>query len=122
MACSAMNSARFLDLVGSRPLLACRRLVAPGGVYVPSVGRLGWVAKVAFASLFTRQIVLFSARQPQQDLAVLKGMLESGTIEPVIDRRYMLAEVPDALRHQGQGHAQGKSVVTIIERRLAAVS
>jgi 2-desacetyl-2-hydroxyethyl bacteriochlorophyllide A dehydrogenase len=104
----------ILDLAGSRPLADCRRLLTPGGVYVASVGRLGWVAKVAFASLFARQhIVSLTARQTQQDLAVLKEMIESGKVKPVIDRRYTLAEVPDALRYQGQGHAQGKIVITM---------
>lgn len=103
----------ILDLAGSRPLSACRRLLAPGGVYVSSVGRLGWVVKVAVASLFTRQIVLFTAHQTQQDLAVLKEMLESGRVKPVIERRYMLEEVPDALRYQGHGHARGKSVIAV---------
>lgn len=103
----------ILDLVGSRPLSACRRLLAPSGVYVSSVGRLGRVAKVAVASLVARQIVLFTAHQTQQDLAVLKEMIESGQLTPIIERRYTLAEVPDALRYQGQGHAQGKSVIAV---------
>lgn len=103
----------ILDLAGSRSLSACRRLLAPGGVYVSSVGRLGWVAKVAIASLFTRQITLFTAHQTQQDLAVLKEMIESGRVTPFIDHRYSLAEVPVALRIQGEGHAQGKTVIAV---------
>lgn len=103
----------ILDLAGSRPLWACRRLLAPGGVYVSSVGRLGWVAKVAFASLFTRQISLFTAHQTQQDLAILKAMIESGQVTPFIQKQYSLAEVPYALRIQGEGHAQGKTVIAV---------
>jgi NADPH:quinone reductase-like Zn-dependent oxidoreductase len=104
----------ILDLAGSRPLSDCLRLLAPNGVYVASVGRLGWVAKVACASLFERQkIVSLMAHQTQPDLAVLKEMVESGKVKPVIDRRYTLAEVPEALRYHGQGHAQGKTVITV---------
>ncbi len=44
----------ILDLAGSRSLSDCVKLLAPAGVYVSSVGRLGWVLKVAVASLSAR--------------------------------------------------------------------
>src|SRR5438477_1575073 len=106
----------ILDLAGSRPLSDCVRLLTPNGVYVSSVGRLGWVLKVAVASLSARgrrKIVSVTGHQTQQDLAVLKEMLESGKVKPVIDRQYTLAEAPEALRYQGQGHAQGRIVITV---------
>src|SRR6266699_1723308 len=106
----------ILDLAGSRPLSDCVRLLAPDGLYVSSVGRLGWVLKVAVASLSARgrgKIVSLTAHQTQQDLAVLKEMLESGKVKPVIDRQYTLAEVPEALQYLGQGHAQGRIVITV---------
>jgi NADPH:quinone reductase-like Zn-dependent oxidoreductase len=106
----------ILDLAGSRPLSDCVRLLTPNGVYVSSVGRLGWVLKVAVASLSARgrgKIVSLTGHQTLQDLAVLKEMLESGKVKPVIDRQYTLAEVSAALRYQGQGHAQGRIVITV---------
>ena len=104
----------ILDLAGSCPLSDCVRLLATNGVYVSSVGRLGWVLRVAVASLSAREkIVSLTGRQTQQDLAVLKEMLESGKVKPVIDRQYTLAEAPEALRYQGQGHAQGRIVITV---------
>src|SRR5437868_3053248 len=106
----------ILDLAGSRPLSDCVNLLVPTGVYVSSVGRLGWVLKVAMASLSARgrgKIVSVTGHQTKQDLAVLKEMLESGKVKPVIDRQYTLAEVPEALRYQGQGHAQGRIVITV---------
>jgi len=68
------------------------------------------------ASLSARgrgKIVSLTGHQTQQDLAVLKAMLESGKVKPVIDRQYTLAEAPEALRYQGQGHAQGRIVITV---------
>jgi NADPH:quinone reductase-like Zn-dependent oxidoreductase len=106
----------ILDLAGSRPLSDCVKLLAPTGVYVSSVGRLGWVLRVAVASLSARgrgKIVSLTGRQTQQDLALLKEMLESGKVKPVIDRGYTLAEAPEALRYQGQGRAQGRIVITV---------
>jgi NADPH:quinone reductase-like Zn-dependent oxidoreductase len=45
---------------------------------------------------------------------VLQELLEAGTITPVIDKRYQLTEVPEALRYLGEGHARGKIVVNVV--------
>jgi NADPH:quinone reductase-like Zn-dependent oxidoreductase len=44
---------------------------------------------------------------------VLKELIESGKVRAVIDRRYPLAEVPEAIRYLEGGHARGKVVVTV---------
>jgi len=46
-------------------------------------------------------------------LDFLKELVEAGKVVPVIDRRYPLSEVPEALRYLGEGHAQGKVVITV---------
>ena len=43
----------------------------------------------------------------------MKELVEAGKVVPVIDRRYWLSEVPDALRHLEGGHARGKVVITV---------
>ena len=55
----------------------------------------------------------FIAKINEKDLALLKDLLEAGKIVPVIDRRYPLAEVAEALRYRDEGHAQGKVVISI---------
>jgi NADPH:quinone reductase-like Zn-dependent oxidoreductase len=47
------------------------------------------------------------------DLALLPGLLESGKLVPVIDRRYPLCGAADALRYLEEGHAKGKAVITV---------
>jgi NADPH:quinone reductase-like Zn-dependent oxidoreductase len=54
----------------------------------------------------------FLAKIKKEDLVVLQELLEAGTVTPVIDRQYELSEVPEALRYLGEGHAQGKVVIT----------
>ncbi len=49
----------------------------------------------------------------QKDLLLLKELLESGKIRPVIDRRYPLSEVPAAIRYVETGHAKGKVVISL---------
>ena len=68
--------------------------------------------KVLSSSPFVRQRVrIFITRHTRDDLMVLRELVESGKVAPVIARRYQLSEVPEALRYQGEGHARGKLVI-----------
>jgi NADPH:quinone reductase-like Zn-dependent oxidoreductase len=53
------------------------------------------------------------AYKPNKDSAFLIDLIEAGKVVPVIDRRYPLSEVPEALRYLGEGHALGKVVITV---------
>ena len=53
------------------------------------------------------------AKPNQNDLLIMKELIEAGKVKPVIDRCYPLSEVPDAIRYLEEGHAQGKVVITI---------
>src|SRR3954452_1881480 len=111
----------MLDLVGSRSLSDCRRALTPRGTYVlvgvADMGRwfgLSRQIKVLSLSPLVRQRMrVFVVRRNREDLAVLKQLVEAGKVAPVIDRRYPLSEVPEALRYQGEGHARGKLVIAV---------
>ena len=111
----------MLDLIGSRSLSDCRRALTRRGTYVlvgvRDLGRwfgLAHQIKALLLSPFARQRMrVFVVRHNREDLAVLKDLVEAEKVAPVIDRRYKLSEVPEALRHQGEGHTQGKSVIAV---------
>jgi NADPH:quinone reductase-like Zn-dependent oxidoreductase len=95
-----------------------RRVLNPNGIYV-AVG--GSVAQIFQAMLLapllsrigSKKTRFFIANINQQDLVFLKELLEAGKVVPVIDRRYPLSRVAEALRYLAQGHAQGKIVITV---------
>jgi NADPH:quinone reductase-like Zn-dependent oxidoreductase len=60
-----------------------------------------------------KKMVSLMAQANKEDLVFLKELLEAGKIVPVIDRRYPLREVPDAVCYYGEGHAQGKVVIAV---------
>ena len=111
----------FVDVAGTRPWRACRRVLAPdatvvlvGGPYQPLVGPLGHTAAMSLgAKLARHRAVFFIAKPNAPDLDVLRELVESGKLRSVIDRRYDLNEIADAIRYLGQGHPQGKVVITI---------
>jgi len=60
-----------------------------------------------------RLVLFFIAKLNREDMLVLKELLESGKVKSVIDRRYKLDEISDALGYVLDGHARGKVVVTV---------
>jgi NADPH:quinone reductase-like Zn-dependent oxidoreductase len=111
----------MLDLVGTRSLSDCRRALTPRGTYVvvgvKDMGRwlgLGRQIKVLLLAPFVRhRMRVFVVRHKRADLAALKDLVEAGKVTPVVDRRFTLSDVPEALRYQGEGHARGKSVIAV---------
>jgi len=61
----------------------------------------------------SQKATFFIANLNRPDMHVLRELLESGKVKPVVERRYELSEVADALRYMGEGHAQGKLVVNV---------
>jgi NADPH:quinone reductase-like Zn-dependent oxidoreductase len=112
----------LLDIAGSRPWSACRRVLAPRAnlvlVGAPKgsrlLGPLDHIAKVHLASLRAGQkVVFFISRSTPDDLETLRELLEAGTLTPVVERTYPLRDAAHAFRYLGQGHARGKLVVTV---------
>ena len=112
----------IFDIAGSQSWAACRRVLTKRATLVmvgaPKGGRfLGPVRhllRLKLAAIGSRRTVtFFVAKFNKSDLQVLADLMAASKVAPVIDRTYPLAETADALRYLGEGHAQGKIVVTI---------
>ncbi len=60
------------------------------------------------------------AKPNQKDLIFMKELLETGKVTPVIDRRFPLRDVADAIRYLEAGHARGKVVITVDQNNKAS--
>lgn len=110
----------LLDCVGNRSLSDCRRAVSSGGNYVMVGGAGGrWIGPlgrslraVLWSPFMSQNLLMFLAKTKREDLVILKELMEAHKVTPVIDRRYPLRQVPEAMRYLEEGHARGKVVVT----------
>jgi NADPH:quinone reductase-like Zn-dependent oxidoreductase len=108
----------ILDLAAHRSALACKGSLAPGGRYLYVGGSAATLLQVLLVGPLLgraegKKLRLLAVRSGVQRLAPLVGLCQAGTIATVIDRRYRLNEVPEALRYLGEGHAKGKLVVIV---------
>ena len=108
----------MLDLAAHRSAFAYKSSLEPGGRYL-YVG--GSVATLLQALLLgpvigraeRKRIRLLAVRLGVRRLAPLIELCQTGKITAVIDRRYRLSQVPEALRYLGEGHAKGKVIILV---------
>ncbi|CAA9371487.1 MAG: hypothetical protein AVDCRST_MAG93-8463, partial [uncultured Chloroflexia bacterium] len=108
----------ILDAAAYRPLPDNQRVLAPEGVYVLIGGSGSQFLNVMLTGPWRsrkhgQQFRSFVKQVTRQNLIFVKELLETGSVVPVIDRRYPLCEVPEAMRYLEEGHAQGKVVITM---------
>jgi NADPH:quinone reductase-like Zn-dependent oxidoreductase len=111
----------LFDIAGSKSWSELRRVLTPEAKVVivgaqkrRVLGPIGHIVRLRLASLRgSQRAVFFIAKTNRADMEILRELLESGKVRPVVDRRYELADTADAFRYLGEGHARGKIVVTV---------
>ncbi len=109
----------ILDVAGHLSIFDYKRTLNPKGILAVVGGSKGTLLQAVLLgpliSLFGSKKMGILAWKPnkKEDLSFLLELLEAGKIAPVIDRRYPLSEVAEALRYLEEGHHQGKIVITV---------
>ncbi len=112
----------ILDNVGNRAIRDLRRAVTPTGLVIMNgggspgrvIGAVGSVLRAAIVNLFVRQQIAFlPTTQRRDDLVAIAELVEAGTLRPVIDRTYPLADAAAGLREVEAGHVRGKVVIAV---------
>ena len=111
-----------LDTGGNRALGDLRRLLGPGGTLVLIGGEGGnrvlgstskWIQALVIAPFVGQRLRPLSTAPNKKDLLLVRGLIESGKIVPVIDRAFALKDVPDAFRYLKKRSGRGKIVITV---------
>ena len=122
----AAGSERYdviFDLVGNRKLSDFRKVLMVKGVFIgcggggPDTpgGQLIWgmLEQMVTGWFVSQKLTGVLAKRSNEDLRILSELMASGKLKPVIDRRYGLVDVPEAIRYVEQGHVRGKVVVHV---------
>ena len=109
----------ILDVAAYHSVFDYKRALGPKGTYVMVGGSTARAIQVMslgpLISVSGSNRMGILAHKPNKGLAFVMELIEAGKVVPVIDRRYPLSEVPEALRYFGEGHAKGKVVITLEE-------
>ncbi|MGH2472606.1 MAG: NAD(P)-dependent alcohol dehydrogenase [Candidatus Limnocylindria bacterium] len=112
----------ILDTAGNRSLSQLRRALTAQGTLVliggegggPWLGMLSRFVRTMVVARFVKQkLRILSSTEHRSDLQILTELIEAGKVTPVLDRKYALSEVPEAIRYLERGHARGKVVITV---------
>jgi NADPH:quinone reductase-like Zn-dependent oxidoreductase len=108
----------ILDLIAYRSAYAYARALRPNGTYYCVGGSLATLLQIFLLGPRIKRTTGKNVRvllvQPnRKDLVSITELCEAGKVTPMIDRIYPLSEVPEALRHLGEGRALGKLVITL---------
>ncbi len=109
------------DIASAHSPSSYKRIMNPNGICVivgfrdKVISRLIYFVIRKRFSWGDKKFKFFVAKSNQEDLALMKELMEAGKITPVIDRRYRLSETPQAIKYLGEGKARGKIVITIAD-------
>jgi NADPH:quinone reductase-like Zn-dependent oxidoreductase len=113
----------IFDLVANHSFAEHRRALTHRGIYIGagmiglsgSMGQLlrRLIPELVKWSFVSQKSVSLLAKLNQKDLDAVGALIAEGRVTPVIDRRYSLSEVPDAVRYLEQGHARGKVIINV---------
>jgi NADPH:quinone reductase-like Zn-dependent oxidoreductase len=109
----------ILDLIAHRSVFAYQRALRPNGTYFFVGGSVALIFQILLLGPWikgsaAKNICMLAVPQNRKDLISITELCEPGKIVPVIDRRYSLSEVPEALRYVGEGRAKGKVVIILL--------
>ena len=108
----------ILDLVAHRSVFAYKRALRPNGRYFMVGGSVATIFQILLLGPWIRRtsgknIRLLAVQPNPKDWVFITELYEAGKVVPMIERRYPLREVAEALQYLGEGLAKGKVVITL---------
>jgi NADPH:quinone reductase-like Zn-dependent oxidoreductase len=108
----------ILDIVAHRSVFAYKRALRSNGSYFLAGGSVATIIQILLlgpwiSMIESKKIRILAVKPDIEDVNFVKELIEAGKVAPVIDRTYPLSEVPEAIGYVGDGHAQGKVVITV---------
>jgi len=108
----------ILDLIAYRSAFAYARALKANGSYYAVGGSVSTFLQFFVFGPWIRRnsgknVRLLAVQRNRKDLEDITALCVAGKVIPYIDKQYPLRRVPEALRYLGEGHANGKLVITV---------
>lgn len=108
----------ILDVIAHRSVFAYARALRRGGTYFVVGGAVRVLLQTLLLGPFIRiasgkKLAVLVVPQNRQDLMSITELCIKGEVRPVIDRRYQLRKVREAMRYLAEGRHKGKVVITL---------
>ncbi|MEG4322842.1 MULTISPECIES: NAD(P)-dependent alcohol dehydrogenase [unclassified Microcoleus] len=104
----------ILDAVGTKTFAECENVLQPEGVYISTLPSFDNLAPMLASWFIPGKKAKFILANPNPaDLGILRELIESDKVEPIVDRTYSLAEVAAAHAYSETGRAVGKIAIAI---------
>lgn len=108
----------ILEVVGTRSIYDYKRALNPNGTYVMVGGSQSQIMQLLclgplISKTEKKKMNILVHKPNKKDQDILKGLFVAGKLVPVIDRRYKLNQVKEAIRYLGEGYDKGKVIVSM---------
>jgi len=108
----------ILDVIAQRSVFAYTRALAPHGKCFVVGGSVTTMFQCLLLGPWIRRMTgktvgILMVQPKARDMLHITELYEAGVLISVMDRRYPLSEVPEALRYLGEGRVRGKVVITL---------
>lgn len=111
----------IVDMVGNHSPLENRQVLTPAGRLIIVGGVKGdWIGPLTgplqaalYDNFVDQEFKSFTAVMHRDDMEVLAEMMGEGKIRSIIDRRFSLAQVPQAVAYSESGRARGKIIINV---------
>jgi len=105
----------IFDTIGKSPFSGCVKSLKQKGIYLRAVHmKLSAIVRGLWTSMTSsRKVIGGVATERKENLNFLKELIETGTLKPVIDRRYPLKQIAEAHKYVDKGHKKGNIAITV---------
>jgi NADPH:quinone reductase-like Zn-dependent oxidoreductase len=105
----------IFDTAGKSSFSRCKGSLNKNGRYLITTGNLLTIyLQVLWTSLVGgRRVIAGMSIEKTQSLIFLKGLVEAGIVQPVIDKGYPLEQIAEAHQYVEKGHKKGNVIITV---------
>ncbi len=105
----------IFDTIGKSSFGRCKNALKPNGCYLPTTGLHNNLLMLWTALRGGKRVITGMSVEKNAALVLIKELIETGALKPIIDRSYPLEQVAEAHRYVEKGHKKGNVVITVAQ-------